>query len=61
MPGLARLRFLSYCRRTMNERRVNPAYFESLRGSFRLPAGAVRLLGLLLLLLFLPARRRALT
>lgn len=61
MPGLAQLRSLSYCPRTMNERRVNRAYFESLRGSFRLPPAAVRLLGLILILLLLPARRRALT
>ena len=50
---------VDYSPRTMHEQRVNQAYFAS-RGDFRLPFVAVRLLGLLFILL-LPARRRALT
>ena len=60
MPGLAQLRLLSYCRQTMNDRRPNQMFFESLRGSFELPTASLRLFGLILLLL-IPARRRGLT
>lgn len=60
MLSLAQLHLLSYCRRTMNERRPNQMVFESLGGSFRLPRVSLRLFGFILLLL-LPARRRGLT